>query len=392
MAKTAPYATRYIPYLQNAQQNMLERLATLVNIDSGTGQVEGINRIIALLAQWLDELGFIITLHESDGLGKNLVARHRGLGQQRLLLVGHIDTVYPTGSATSNPFTISHDTAYGPGVIDMKSGIIMGIYALQALLEAGFTQYGQLCFAINNDEEVGSPASTALIRDIAATMDVGLVLEPSRAGHVLTRARKGSDKYILEVRGVPAHSGAEPHKGRSAVIELAHKMIAIHNLNTLFPGVTCNVTRISSSEQLNVIPDMARCHISIRAFTAEHLDMAAEALERIAAGCSIPGTSTILTRAPGRRPYRTTPEVQRLVELAQLEGQGLGWEMIAEAKGGVSDANTLMEMDVPTLDSLGPTGGHMHDLNKEFLHVDSLITRGALLAGLIERICLSHDK
>jgi glutamate carboxypeptidase len=392
MIEMAPYATRYLPYLQNEHQVMLDRLATLVNIDSGTGQVEGINRISALLARWLDELGFVITLHESDSFGKNLVARRRGLGQRRILLVGHIDTVYPAGAALSNPFTLRDGRAYGPGVIDMKAGIVMGIHALQVLLEAGFTQYEQLCFVINNDEEVGSPGSTPLIRDIAATMDVGLVLEPARAAHILTRARKGADKYILEVRGIPAHSGAEPHKGRSAVIELAHKMIAMHHLNTLFPGVTCNVTRISSSEQLNVIPDVARCHVSVRAFTAEHLDMAAQALERIAESCSIPGTTATLTRTPGRRPYRATPEVQHLVELAQIEGRGLGWEMIAEGKGGVSDANTLMEMDVPALDSLGPVGGHMHDLNKEYLEVDSLITRAALLAGLIERICLSQDQ
>jgi glutamate carboxypeptidase len=173
------------------------------------------------------------------------------------------------------------------------------------------------------------------------------------------------------------------------VIELAHKMLAIHNLNTLFPGVTCNITRISSSEQLNVIPAQASCYISIRAYNVESLDMAAATLERIAASCSIPDTHTTLIRTPGRRPYRATPEVLHLVELIEAEGEALGLRMLAEGKGGVSDANTLMEIGTPTLDSLGPVGGHMHDLYKEFLRVDSLVTRGALLAGLIERICLS---
>ena len=384
MPHTASY---YLPLLQDAQPIMLERLQRLVNIDSGTGQIAGVNEIITLLAQWISELDFAVTLHDTELFGKNLVARRRGRGQKRLLLSGHVDTVYAVGSAQTRPFTLENSIAHGPGVIDMKSGVVMGITALQALLASDFEQYGEICVVFNTDEEVGSPGSTPLIRDIAASMDVGLVLEPSRALDVLTKSRKGSDKYVLEVQGIPAHSGAEPHKGRSAVVELAYKMIAIHNINTLFPGVTCNVTRISSSEPLNVIPDMARCHISVRAYSPDGLELAATALERIAAGCSIPDTHTTLTRTPGRRPYRATPEVLHLVEMIQAEGETLGWQMTAESKGGVSDANTLMEMGIPTLDSLGPVGGHMHDLNREFLHVDSLASRGALLAGLIERIC-----
>src|SRR5205807_3504302 len=138
----------------------------------------------------------------------------------------------------------------------------------------------------NNDEEIGSLGSAPLLCHIARQIDAALVLEPSRSAEIVTNARKGADRYILEVQGVPAHSGAEPHRGRSAVIELAHKMIAIHNLNTLYPGVTFNVTRLSSSEPLNIVPDAARCHISVRAYTEQGLDMAAGALEKIVAGCS----------------------------------------------------------------------------------------------------------
>src|SRR5439155_8969315 len=231
--------------------------------------------------------------------------------------------------------------------------------------------------------------STSLIREIARHIDVGLVLEPSRAADVITKARKGSDKYVLEVFGVPAHSGAEPHKGRSAVIELAHKMIAIHNLNTLFHGVTYNVTRISSSEPLNIVPDVARCHISVRAHDIHSLDLAEETMQQVATGCSIPDTRTKLTRTRGRAPYTATPEILQLVEMAQEEGKALGLSIVAEGKGGLSDANLLMEVGIPVLDSLGPIGGGMHDLNREHLRVDSIPLRGALLAGLISRLCLS---
>jgi glutamate carboxypeptidase len=257
------------------------------------------------------------------------------------------------------------------------------------LIESGFDNYGELCVVFNNDEEVGSRGSAPLLRDIARQVDVGLVLESSRNGEILTHARKGADKYVLEVRGVSAHSGAEPHKGRSAVVELAHKILAIHHLHTLFPGVTFNVTRLSSTEPLNIVPDMARCHISVRAHTDEGLNRAANALEQIAAGCSVPDTSTTLTRAPGRRPYRATPEVMQLVQMAQIEGEALGWRIISEGKGGVSDANLLMEAGIPALDSLGPVGGGMHNLALEHLKLGSVPLRGALLAGLIQRISLS---
>ncbi len=385
------FSQLYLPKLQSYQNELLQRLELLVNIDSGSGQVDGINAIIEHLGQWFSELGFTIKQYNSAAYGNNLVARKTGKGHLRIVLVGHVDTVYPQGAAAAKPFHIEDGIVYGPGVIDMKSGDVMGLYALQALVESHFEEYKELIFVFNNDEEVGSPGSAPLLRDIAHHVDIGLVLESSRSMEIVTRARKGAEKYELDVVGVPAHSGAEPNRGRSAVIELAHKMIAIHHLNSMFPGVTFNITRISSSEPLNVVPDRARCHISVRAFNQRGLDVAARALEQIAAGCNVPDTRTRLTRFPGRAAYEATPEVMRLVALAQLEAKALGIELISEAKGGVSDANLLMEAGIPTLDSLGPVGGGMHDLNREHLRADSIPLRGALLAGLIHRLCLSES-
>ena len=385
------YAQSYLPILQEYQGDIIKCLEILVNIDSGTGQIDGVNRVMSHLEQWLGELDFTVTLRPTEAFGCNLLARRKGNGKARILLVGHVDTVYLPGAAETHPFTIRDGLAYGPGVIDMKSGVVMGIYALRALLQAGFDDYGELCVVFNNDEEVGSAGSASFLREIAQQVDRGLVLESSRSADILTRSRKGADKYVLEVYGVSAHSGAEPYKGRSAVIELAHKMIAIHNLHALFPGVTFNVTRISSSEVLNIVPDIARCHISVRAFNQQGLDMAAAALEQIVAGCSIPDTRTTLTRTVGRRPYESTPDLMEMVEMARIEGQVLGLNIISERKGGVSDANLLMDAGVPTLDSLGPVGGGMHNLGREHLQLDSLPLRGALLAGLIQRICLSID-
>ncbi len=383
------YSQDYLPRFSEYHHELLSKLELLVNIDSGTTQETGIDAIMAYLEQWLSEIGFTVTLHATGNFGCNLVARRQGKGQLRLLLVGHVDTVYAPGAAEAQPFQVRDGLAHGPGVIDMKSGVLMGIYALRTLLEAGFEQYGELCVVFNNDEEVGSIGSAPLLREIAQQVEVGLVLEPSRSIEAVTNARKGADKYVLDIVGIPAHSGTEPYRGRSAVVELAHKIIAISNLHAIFQDVTFNVTRISSSEALNVVPDSARCHISVRAHDEHRLNMAAAALEKIAAGCSVPDTSTHLIRSRGRKPYKATPEITHLVEMAQIEGEALGLQLFAESKAGVSDANLLLEAGLPTLDSLGPTGGGMHNLKREYLRLDSLPLRGALLAGLIHRLCLS---
>ncbi len=389
---TAPtYAQQYLPRLQEYQEEMLARLTTLVNIDSGTGQVEGVNRIIDHLEAWMTALGFAVSRSPTPSFGDNLVAHLRGTGKARILLVGHVDTVYAQGAVQAQPFRLEEGIIYGPGVIDMKSGVIMCIYALRVLLEGGFDQFGDLYVVFNNDEEIGSTGSAPLLQDIARRVDVGLVLESSRSANIVTKARKGADKYVLEITGISAHSGAEPQKGRSAVVELAHKILAMNNINTLFYGVTCNVTRISSSEQLNMVPDMARCHISVRAYDERGLDMAADALEKIVTGCSVPDTRARLVRMPGRRPYQATPAMLDLLHMAQQEGDALGLAIVAEGKGGVSDANTLMAAGIPTLDSLGPIGGGMHNLDREYLRADSIALRGALLAGLLHHISLSKS-
>src|SRR5579872_6532002 len=385
------FAQMYLSKMQSYQAELLSRLQLLVNIDSGTGQSAGVEQIMGYLQAWVSDLGFTVELRPAGQYGPNMVASRQGKGHLRLLLVGHVDTVYRPGAATTQPFSIRDELASGPGVIDMKSGVLMGMYAVKALIDTNFEEYGEITLVFNNDEEVGSPGSASLFREVAPRIDIALVLEPSRSAEVVTKARKGADKYIMDVTGVPAHSGAEPHRGRSAVIELAHKMIAVHHLNSMFPGVTFNVTRISSSEALNVVPDAARCHISVRAFDEYRLNLARETLEQIASGHSVPGTHTRLTRTRGRAPYTATPEILRLVEQAQQEGQALGLTIVAESKGGVSDANLLVGEGIPTLDSLGPIGGGMHDLNREYLRIDSLPVRGALLAGLIHRLSLSES-
>src|ERR1700730_7655801 len=146
------YSQQFLPALQAYQDHLLQRLELLLNIDSHTGQIEGINQIMSYLEQWLCTIGCSVTLHDSEYFGHNLVARLKGNGRLRLLLVGHLDTVYGPGATTTQPFQIRDGLAYGPGVIDMKSGVLMGIYALRVLIESGFDQFGEIIIVFNNDE------------------------------------------------------------------------------------------------------------------------------------------------------------------------------------------------------------------------------------------------
>ncbi len=390
MLENATYAPLYLPLFQSYQDEYLQRLATLVNIDSGTGQVEGVNLVMNYLQQWLVELGCSVELYPSHDYGNNLVARRRGHGTARVLLVGHVDTVYPAGAAQKQPFQVHEGIATGPGVLDMKSGVLLGLYMLRALIESQFDHYQEIILLFNNDEEVGSPGSESLIRTIAREVDYAFVLEPAGKSASLTHARKGTDKYTLTVHGVAAHSGVEPYKGRSAVVELAQKILAIQNLHALFPGMTFNITRLKSSEALNVVPDMAQCMISVRAFSKRGLEAASQALHIIAASTTVPDTTTTLQYHPGRPPYEPNAHITRLVMIAQQEGEPLGLTLKAEPKGGVSDANFLIDAGVPALDTLGTVGGGMHNLALEHMKLESIPLRGALLAGLVRHTCLSH--
>jgi glutamate carboxypeptidase len=395
MLKKAPFAPLYLPLFQSYQDEYLSRLATLVDIDSGTGQVEGVNLVMDYLQQWLIELGCQVELYPSPDYGNNLIARHMGRGGRgaaRILLVGHVDTVYPAGAAQKQPFRVQDGMASGPGVLDMKSGVLLGLYMLRAFIESNFDQYHQLVLLFNNDEEVGSPGSESLIRTVAREVDYAFVLEPAGKPTSLTHARKGTDKYTLTVHGVAAHSGVEPYKGRSAVVELAHKILAIQNLHALFPGMTFNITRLKSSEALNVVPEMAQCMISVRAFSKRGLEAASHALHSIAATTTMPDTTCTLQYHPGRPPYEPNEHITHLVTIAQEEGEPLGLKLKAEPKGGVSDANFLIDAGVAALDTLGTVGGGMHNLALEHMKIESIALRGSLLAGLVQHTCLSHTQ
>ena len=209
----------------------------------------------------------------------------------RVLLIGHMDTVFDPGTAAERPFRISDDTAHGPGVTDMKSGLLAGLYAIKSIIgELGGLPFERLTFIANPDEEIGSPTSVRHIREAAADVDACLVLECARANGDIVSARKGILDTRLTVHGRAAHAGVEPEKGRNAILEAARLVRDLHALNGRWPGVTVNVGKITGGTRPNVVPERCELEVDVRADTADGLAGAEAAVRELAATTEIDGT------------------------------------------------------------------------------------------------------
>jgi len=253
-------------YIDGREAEMLAFLEKVVNIDSGTHDKAGVDAVGELLSGRLRQLGFQVERSPQTQYGDHLVARKLGKGSRRILFVGHMDTVFPAGTAARRPFRIEGGRAYGPGVLDMKGGDVSLLYALEALKETGSRFYGEVSMTVifNSDEEVLSPTSKTIIEAEAKRADSACVFEPARPGGEYVARRKGVGKYYLTVHGRAAHAGAQPEAGRSAVGELAHKIIAIHGLTDFGTGTTLNVGLVKGGERSNVVAETAYAEIDLR--------------------------------------------------------------------------------------------------------------------------------
>ncbi len=312
-------------------------------------------------------------------------------GAPRVLLIGHLDTVFDPGTAAARPFRIEDGIAYGPGVTDMKSGLLAGLYALKSLLAAQATlPFERLVFVANPDEEIGSPTSTPHIRELAPGMDATLVLECARANGDIVSARKGILDLRIEVRGRAAHAGVEPEKGRSAILEAARIVTELHALNGRWPGVTVNVGVIRGGTRPNVVAESCSLEVDLRGITREALVTAEAEIRRLAAATRVPDTSVVFEEMARWWPMERLERSERLVAHAKGVAQALGFEIDDASAGGASDANTTSGMGIPSLDGLGPIGGNDHS-PAEYLVVDSIVPRTTLLAGLLLAIATDPE-
>lgn len=365
-------------------------LREMVNVDCGSFTFDGVQRIADLCEARFRAGGWDVERRPhapaagEQRLGDLVIGRLRGAGTTRILLVGHMDTVFDEGTAAERPFRIDGSIATGPGVSDMKGGLLTGFYAAHVLQDEGVDSFGEITYVCNPDEEIGSPFSKPVIAELAPRHDVAFVLEGARANGDIVSARKGITDYEIVVTGRAAHAGVEPEKGRNAILAAARKIQAIQALHGRWPEVSVNVGVVAGGTRTNVVPARCSFQVDVRSPSIETLQEAEQEIERLAAEASVPDTSTEIRKHGWHRPMEKGEGATRLVALAQQIATELGFEVRDAATGGASDANTVSAAGTPTIDGLGPIGGDDH-APAEWLDLDSVVPRTALLAGLIAR-------
>jgi glutamate carboxypeptidase len=370
------------------RERYLAELSNLVSIDSGSYTADGVNRVADRVEALLGELGASVerVAHRPGAgepqLGDLLIGRMTGTGP-RMLLIGHMDTVFDPGTAAERPFRIAGNRALGPGTSDMKGGLLAGLTALAALRATGATP--NATFVANPDEEIGSPFSTNVIRGLVAEHDAALVLECARANGDIVSARKGIADLAITYRGRAAHAGVEPAKGRSAILAAARAVVDLHGLNGRWPSVTLNAGVIAGGTRPNVVAADARIELDLRAASAAEMAEARRAVEAIVGEPAVDGVTAELRAMAFHPPMERSPASARLVEVASTIAAELGFTVRDAATGGASDANTTAAAGLPTLDGLGPIGGDDHSVD-EWLDLDSVVPRTTLLAGLLARV------
>ncbi len=339
--------------------------------------------MIAELRGRLDAAGAEVRLVETEN-GPHLLARLDGNspGETRpVMLLGHVDTVWPAGTLRRRPFRVEDGRAYGPGLFDMKSGVAVMLAALEAIVELGLPRPHPISLLLSCDEESGSPTSRDLIEAEAAGCAAVLVLEPPLPGGRAKTERKGVARYQLIARGVSAHAGLDPERGVSAIAELAYQVLALHRLNDL-NGISVNVGVIKGGTYANVIAAEARAEIDVRFRTMAQANAVADriaSLERV-----LDGARLEITGGLDRPPLERTAGVGSLYARARAAAATLGFELGEGAAGGGSDGSLTAALGVPTLDGLGVDGDGAHAEHEHILIAD-LPRRAALLTALITR-------
>jgi len=369
---------------QAARSAQLELLEQVVNIDSGTGDAEGGRKVAAVLIPRLKALA--LTLEsvpaEEAGLPENTVATLTGRGKIRILMIGHIDTVFGPGTVRRRPYRADGKRAYGPGVADEKGGVIEGVYALQILHEAGFRDFGKIVFLMETSEERGSPGTKALIGKLLKDADVELNLEPGDPPDNLTVWRKGSTTFHIEVKGRAAHAGVDPQDGRNAALEVIHQIAGLDVFPKSGPGLTVNLTVMHAGTRANIIPEDASAQVNVRVRDKADFDRVGQVLRRNAETTVIPDPHVTVSREAAYPPLPNNSETDTLAARARRIYAGIGRTLATGGNGGASESALAADAGVAALDGLGPVGGGFHS-DAEYLDLDTVTPRLYLLTMLL---------
>ena len=368
-----------------AYDGELKLLEQIVNIDSGSGYVEGGEKVQDILAERLRADGASVELvpAEAPGLPHNLVATFTGKGKGRVLLIGHIDTVYEIGEAARRPFRIDGGVAHGAGVMDEKGGVVSGVTALEVLKAVKFDNFAKVTLLIETSEELGSTGTRNLINKLVREHDVELNLEPE-AKDTVTVWRKSSGNLVITVAGKPAHAGMEPQNGRNAAMELIHQ---INQMNAAFPRsgdqITVNLTLLKAGSRSNIIPAQAEATMNVRGRTLEQMDQVGVQARLFAKATEIPDTRVEIAYDHSFPPLVQNDRVTSVAEKARQFQAELGLPLVLGGNGGASESAMADAAGTPALDGLGSTGAGAHTPD-ETIDLGSVTPRLYVLTRLIQ--------
>lgn len=394
-----------LDWIDSRQDAMLQQTIALAEVNSGSLNAGGVNRVGQMLAEHCERLGGQVEVmpvepyrHVSGAgkveefpLGNAIRVRKRPEAPLQIFLCGHLDTVFPENHSFQKVSWLDDNTLNGPGVADLKGGLVVMLTALEALERSSFSDRIGWEILFNPDEEIGSPSSAKLIAEAAERVHLGMIYEPSFPDGNMAGQRKGSGNFSVVVRGKAAHAGREHHLGRNAIRAMADFVSALDSLNGQRDGVTINPGYIEGGGPVNIVPDLCVFRFNIRLERAEDEAWCQAQLDQLlAATAEKDGISIELHGSFGRKPKQLSPANLRLFDLARQCGGNLGMSIEHKPTGGCCDGNNLAAAGIPNIDTLGVQGGAIHS-SDEYMKVDSLVQRAKLSALMLMELATSPD-
>lgn len=373
-------------WLAGQKAAMLALLEDVVNIDSGSYDKPGVDRVGRRFQAFFAAEGLPVRVEalETQGDALHITLDDQPTNEKPIVLMGHRDTVFPKGEAQRRPFRIEAGRAYGPGVADMKGGLVLNAFVLAAFKRFGGNPV-PLAGLITSDEEIASPGCRPVIERVARGARCVFNSEPGRpSGNVVT-GRKGGVFMRFEVTGVAAHSGGNFEKGISAIGEIAHKIVALHGLTDLSRGITVNVGLVSGGQSVNTTAPHAEGRIDLRYVTPPDRDFALDAVGRIIDTPTVKGTTAKLEILGEFAPLTRPPGSDELFDVYTAAAADAGLEIAGEFSGGCADSGFTTGVGCPTICATGPIGANAHT-PEEFLEVETLVPRAQAMALAVLRM------
>ncbi|MDB5430912.1 MAG: glutamate carboxypeptidase [Caulobacter sp.] len=371
--------------VEAATPGALDLLKQLVAIDSQTGDLEGAARIHAILIPRFKALGAAVEVAKSeapDVAADNLVFTLTGAGKVRILIIAHIDTVFPKGTTAKWSWSVNGERISGPGITDEKGGVVEALTVLEVLKGLGHKDYAKITVLIDGSEETGSPGSTQLIKKLSREHDVELNMEPGDAPDAVTVWRKGSANIRIDVHGRAAHAGVAPQNGRNAAVELLHQLLVLDKFPHSGDQETVNLTVLRAGERTNVIPDLASATINVRVRKLEDYDRITGVFQANAKTTLVPDTTVEVSRTGNFPPLGDNPGTAGLAARAQRIYGELGRPLGLAGNGGASESALASAEGAAAIDGLGPVGGDFHT-DHEWMDTTTVTPRYYLVARLI---------